>query len=54
MRKTTIELTDEQYIYLLEKVLEFKRQNKSASMGGLIRDLVEEDMKLHKTKEESS
>ncbi len=52
MRKTTIELTDEQYIYLMEKVLEHKKQKKSASMGGLIRKLIDEDMKSRK-KEES-
>ncbi|MBU1023658.1 hypothetical protein KKB99_05130 [bacterium] len=52
MRKTTIELTDDQYFYLMEKVLELKRQNKSTSMGALIRDLIERDIKTEK--EESS
>jgi predicted CopG family antitoxin len=43
MRKTTIELTDEQYFYLLEKVLDLKKKSESASMGSLIRDLIEKD-----------
>jgi hypothetical protein len=43
MRKTTIELTDEQYFYLQEKVLNLKKKNESASMGSLIRDLIEKD-----------
>ena len=44
MRKTTIELTNEQYFYLQEKALELKRKNLSASMGSLIRDLIEKDI----------
>ena len=43
MRKTTIELTDEQYFYLQEKVLELKKKNESVSMASLIRDLIEKD-----------
>ena len=43
MRKTTIELTDEHYFYLQEKVLELKRRNESVSMASLIRDLIEKD-----------
>lgn len=44
MRKTTIELTDEQYFYLQEKVLELKRKNERVSMGSLIRDLIDTDV----------
>jgi hypothetical protein len=43
MRKTTIELTEEQYFYLQEKVLELKKKNESVSMASLIRDMIEED-----------
>ena len=43
MRKTTIELTEEQYFYLQEKVLELKKKNESASMASLIRELIEQD-----------
>lgn len=43
MRKTTIVLTDEQYFHLQEKALELKRRNQRASMGSLIRDLIEKD-----------
>ncbi|MCD6217845.1 hypothetical protein J7L05_08285 [bacterium] len=52
MRKTTIELTDDQYFYLMERVLILKKQNKRASMGALIRELIDRDMKSRK-KEES-
>jgi len=32
MRKTTIELTEEQYFFLKEKALELKRQNQNTSI----------------------
>ena len=48
MRKTTIELTEEQYFYLQEKVLELKRKNESVSMGSLIRKLIEKDRRDQK------
>ena len=44
MRRTTIELTDEQYFYLQEKALELRRKNLRASMGSIIRDLIEKDI----------
>jgi len=43
MRKTTLVLTDEQYFHLQEKALDLKRRNQRASMGSLIRDLIEKD-----------
>ena len=43
MRKTTIELTEEQYFFLQEKVLELRRKHESASMGSLIRNLIDKD-----------
>ncbi len=43
MRKTTIELTDEQYFFLKEKALELQKQNQKASIVSIIRDLVEKD-----------
>ncbi len=43
MRKTTIELTSEQYFFLKEKALELQKQNQNASIVSIIRDLVEKD-----------
>ncbi len=43
MRKTTIELTEEQYFFLKEKALELQKQNQNASVVSIIRDLVEKD-----------
>ncbi|MDI9392634.1 MAG: hypothetical protein QM449_05190 [Synergistota bacterium] len=43
MRKTTIELTDEQYFFLKEKALELQKQNQNASIVSIIRDLIEKD-----------
>ena len=45
MRKTTIELTEEQYFYLKERALTLQRKNQGASMVFIIRDLIDEDMK---------
>lgn len=45
MRKTTIELTEEQYFYLKEKALELQKQNQNASIVSIIRDLIERDMR---------
>jgi len=43
LKKTTIELTEEQYFFLKEKVLELQKQNQKASIVSIIRDLVEKD-----------
>jgi len=45
MRKTTIELSDEQYFYLKEKVLALQKQNHTISMVSLIRQLIDQDIK---------
>lgn len=45
MRKTTIQLTDEQYLYLKEKVLALQKENQGTSMVSLIRELIDQDMK---------
>ena len=45
MKKTTIQLTDEQYFYLKEKVLALQKKNQAMSMVSLIRRLIEQDMK---------
>jgi hypothetical protein len=45
MRKTTVELTDEQYFYLKEKVLELQKRNHAISMVSLIRQLINQDIK---------
>lgn len=50
MRKTTIELKEEQYFYLLDKALESKKQGKHASMSSLIRNMINKDMKSAKRK----
>jgi hypothetical protein len=43
MKKTTIELTDEQYFFLKEKALELQKQNQNASIVSIIRALIEKD-----------
>jgi hypothetical protein len=43
MKKTTIELTKEQYFFLKEKALELQKQNQNASIVSIIRDLIEKD-----------
>ncbi len=45
MKKTTIEVSEEQYFFLKEKALELQKQNKSASIISIIRELIEKDMK---------
>ena len=45
MRKTTIELSDEQYFYLKEKVLVLQKRDQAISMVSIIRQLVDQDMK---------
>lgn len=50
MRKTTIELKEEQYFYLLDKALDSKKLGKHASMSSLIRDMIDKDMKTTKRK----
>jgi len=42
MRKTTIELTDEQYFFLKEKVLDLQKQKKNGSIVSIIRDLIDQ------------
>jgi len=48
MKKTTIELTEDQYFFLKEKALSLQKQNKNASVVSIIRDLVEKDMQFGK------
>lgn len=43
MRKTTIELTEDQYFFLKEKALELQKQNQNASIVSIVRDLIEKD-----------
>ena len=43
IKKTTIELTQEQYFFLKEKILHLQKQNKSASIVSIIRGLIEKD-----------
>lgn len=52
IKKTTIELTDEQYFYLKEKALELQKKNENVSLVSLIRDLIDKDRQdwLKKTK----
>lgn len=45
MRKTTIQLTDEQYFYLKEKILALQKNNQAMSMVSLIRQLIDQDIK---------
>lgn len=48
MKKTTIEISEDQYFFLKEKALDRQKQNKNASIVSIIRDLVEEDMRVWK------
>lgn len=43
MKKTTIELTEEQYFFLREKSLALQKQRKHYSIVSIIRDLIETD-----------
>jgi len=43
MKKTTIELTEEQYFFLREKSLSLQKQRKHYSIVSIIRDLIERD-----------
>ncbi len=43
MKKTTIELTEEQYFFLKEKSLSLQKQRKNYSIVSIIRDLIEDD-----------
>ncbi len=45
MKKTTIEISEEQYFFLKEKALELQKQNKTASIISIIRELIKDDMK---------
>lgn len=42
-KKTTIELSDEHYFFLKEKVLALQKQKKNASIVSIIRNLIEKD-----------
>jgi hypothetical protein len=42
-RRTTIELTDEQYFFLKEKALTLQKQARKGSIVSIIRDLIDED-----------
>ena len=51
IKKTTIEITQDQYFFLKEKALSLQKQNKNASIVSIIRDLIEKDReKWKKTK----
>ena len=45
IKKTTIEITQDQYFFLKEKALALQKQNKNASIVSIIRDLIDEDRK---------
>lgn len=48
MRKTTIELSDEQYFFLKEKVLELQKQKRNASIVSIIRVLIDQAIQREK------
>jgi len=45
MKKTTIELSEEQYFFLKEKSLALQKKRKNYSIVSIIRDLIEQDRK---------
>ncbi len=50
MKKTTIELTEDQYFFLKEKALELQKQRKHYSIVSIIRDLINKDLECWKKK----
>jgi len=48
MRKTTIELTEDQYFFLKEKSLVLQKQRKHYSIVSIIRNLIEADRQAFK------
>ena len=50
MRKTTIQLSEEQYFFLKEKSLALQKQRKNYSIVSIIRDLIDRDIKKNKGK----
>lgn len=45
MKKTTIEISEEQYFFLKEKALELQKQNQNASIISIIRELIDKDLR---------
>jgi len=45
MRKTTIQLSEDQYFFLKEKSLVLQKQRKNYSIVSIIRNLIESDRK---------
>ena len=45
IKKTTIEITQDQYFFLKEKALQLQKQNKNASIVSIIRDLIDRERK---------
>ncbi len=43
IKKTTIEITQDQYFFLKEKALQLQKRNKGSSIVSIIRDLIEKD-----------
>jgi len=52
IKKTTIEITQDQYFFLKEKALELQKQNKNASIVSIIRGLIDQAMRKDKNKTE--
>ena len=45
MKKTTVEITEDQYFYLKEKSLQLQKQKKRYSIVSIIRNLIDNDRK---------
>jgi hypothetical protein len=45
MKKTTVEITEDQYFYLKEKSLKLQKQKKRYSIVSIIRNLIDNDRK---------
>jgi len=48
IKKTTIEITQDQYFFLKEKALELQKQNKDASIVSIIRGMIDREMLKNK------
>lgn len=44
-RRTTILLSKEEYFFLLQKVFDLRKMNRKATIGSLVRGLIDRDIK---------
>lgn len=47
-RRTTVLLSRAEYFFLLQRVVALRKMNKKGTIGSLVRDLIEKEMKTRK------